>query len=139
MTAANTAFLIVSFLYPDSATPLLTLITIVSSITWIFQSNAQFKGSEKKINRYILLAALNSLLCIVLGFTGTINNKTNPNCYVYQFNEDVAFLGGISFNYVGLIAIILILPIILIFSELIVSAEHEKKCTDNPKEQEDNK
>ena len=130
VTGLNASFLLVSLLYPDTTTPLITLITIISTILWAFESKASKYVHEKVLVAYIGFATLLSALCVVLGFSGEIN-KDGIGTYEYTFREEIVFFGNASFDYIYIAIIAFFAVTILMLAELnaIFAEEKIKKIT----------
>lgn len=126
LTGVNIAFLIVALLSPDNTTPLASLITIVSSVSWTLSSNIEQPIPSFIMSFYVGIATLFSILCIVLGFSGTIYYTETAGSYMYKFYDNVAILGGFQFDYVYFAVIIAAVVILLMTAELHAASIKER-------------
>ncbi len=124
MAAINTACLVVTLFCPSNVTPLVLLTTIASTVTWAFAKTEESPLTRKGQYISTSIAAVLAIACIVLGVTATISqpdNRTYDGQFVFTFNDKVAGLAGISFDYIFYAAAMFISITFLTVVELFVS------------------
>ena len=131
MLSINTACLLVTLFYPNSATPFSMLPIIVFSCYWIFKTKKDTKpGAWMRVGRLargalLFLAATEMLVCIVVGSTCTIMQNTSGT-YFLVVGESVAFFHGKTFNYLSFFLMCFGVTTVVSFGELIATLKQMK-------------
>lgn len=105
LAGINAACLLVTLLFPSTATPLLLLTTIAPVVSWAFTTQEQPATSKERLVLYIVVwASVLAAICIAVGvltFVEQPDVQNNPGYYVFTFHASVAGVGNTSFNYFG--------------------------------------
>lgn len=109
MAGINIVCLIVTLLYPNSATPFAVVPVIVTTTSWTLFD----KRGSSKFTHFLVVATFVASICLLIGLTSSVHDVNSVNgisespYYSIVFNEKVAFIGGTSFSYGIFVALIL--------------------------------
>lgn len=123
----NLVCLVAALSMPDSTTPFVLLMTIISTAAWAFVNPEGEDIKNTGVYFHVFLAVLAGAICILLGVTSkivaldsagqTVYDTTQQvvSKYVFQFNNKVIFFAGDTWDYnifvVGMFALVAFLTL----------------------------
>lgn len=131
----NIACLVTTLLYPDSTTPFVLLMTIVSTAAWAFSDEIDPLHRDVGLYLYTIAAAALATICIVLGVTSSLNgvdaqgnviaNATQVvDHYEFQFENKVFLFGGDRWSYTPIAIGMLLLIVAMMVTEIVYTAKN---------------
>ena len=90
----NFISLVVTLIYPNTATPISILPVVIGVTTWAFFHYNEYKEDGKKKAKIVVwTTVILSCISVLLFVTCELNN------HVFKFKEDVAYLSGKTIEY----------------------------------------
>lgn len=123
MAGVNVACLLITLLYPNSATPVSLLPVIVTATSWVFLSR-DANSSDKTAKRqreYLVFSTVLGVISIVMGVTSRIQQVKCGTGYIVRFIKETALIGDFSFDYAWFAVTIFIAILFMIVSEVIAA------------------
>lgn len=135
----NLVCLLATISMPDSTTPFILLMSIISAAAWAFVSPEHEDDKNFGIYVHVILAVFAGAICILLGVTSSVVGVNSNNLpvtsleetvvkYIFQFNRKVIFLADKPIDYIPVALGILALVIILTVGDIVNTQQPTKEC-----------
>lgn len=123
MAGVNIACLLITLLYPNSATPVSLLPVIVTVTSWVFLSREDGLSNKaaKRQREYLVFSTVLAVICVVMGVTSRIQQAKCGTGYVVCFIKETALIGDFSFDYAWFAGTVFFAILFLIVSEVIAA------------------
>lgn len=137
MAGVNVVCLLITLLYPNSATPISLLPVIVTTTSWVFlsQKTTLSKIVDKRRREYLIFSTVLAVICVVIGITCRINQSSCGAEYSISFALETALIGGFSFDYVWFAGSAFLAILFLLVAEVVAShrSQLRRDAENNPK------